>query len=195
MFNRIAHRIAFSLQQNRIIESDDEEVYAYGIELFLMKAALYMIVLCLSFLTHSFIIGLAFVGTFETLRQFTGGFHCSTVSRCMIVSILMFIIMVIIYKINLRPIFEILFIVSVVAVIVIVLLSPIESVNNPLTEIEICRYRKTSILVSILLFLVSAVCFACHVTLVYYPISYALLADSILLIIAKGVNKNEEADS
>ena len=192
MLTRIANRISVLLENYGIIETSNIEVYAYGLELFFMKTGLYLIVLCLSLITHSLIISLFFVIAYIALRQYTGGFHCSTALRCILVSLLMFNIMVVIYKINLHFIFDILFLMSVCGLIVIIVHSPIESPNKPLTLMEARRYRRISIVLSISLFLVSAVCWAFHIVEVYYPISYALLADSILLLLEEG--KNEKKD-
>lgn len=183
MLNRIANRIAILLENNGIIEMKNIEAYAYGLELFLMKAGLYLVVLCLSLIAHSLIISLIFVIAYISLRQYTGGFHCQSALRCIVVSLLMFSIMVVIYKTNLQLLFDILFLMSGLGVILIILLSPIGSPNKPLSPMEACRYRRISIILSVFLFLVSAVCFAFHIVEVYYPISYALLADSILLLL------------
>lgn len=195
MYKNIADSLATLLSANKIIDIDKQEAYSYGLELFLFKFTLYIIILIISLLTDSFIISLVFTASYMLLRQYTGGYHCKTPEACMLTSILIYTVMLLLY--NLKSDIHILFFFVVIAIsyLVIVLKAPIESENNPLDIYEIRKYRIISIVISTLLTVLSVLSFIFDFKEFAFPISYTLTADAVLLLISPRRKKNEENNS
>lgn len=100
MFKQWAKDISLMLIANNIITFENREAYSYGIELFLFKTSLYIIVGVIALITHTLIPSIIFVVSYTLLRQYNGGYHCKTAEMCMIVSILMYLIFLLLYKLD-----------------------------------------------------------------------------------------------
>lgn len=195
MFKHWADRLSLLLTANNIISSEKTEVYSYGMELFIFKGALYFIVIIISLLTQSFITSLIFVISYTLLRQYSGGYHCKTAGRCLIVSICIYAILILIFKFSFEQLDNILIALSWISIIPIIIFSPIESMNNPLTILEKKKYRVISIWLGIVFLTISTLLYYFDIDYAFYPISYTLTVDAVLIISAQRRNKNEKSTS
>lgn len=194
MYKSIADSIATLLSANKIIDINNQEIYSYGLELFLFKFTLYAIILIISVLTNSFLISLIFTVSYMILRQYTGGYHCRSSEICMIVSIFIYMLMLLLYNIDVHS-YSLILVFNILSCLIIILKAPIENENNPLTINEIKRYRILSIIISIILTFSSITLFLFDYKGFAFPISYALTADAVLLLISPRRKKNEENNS
>ena len=74
---------------------------------------------------------------------------------------------------------------TVVSFIVILIFSPIVSVNNPLTIDEKKKYRLLSILISFVYVMIVVISMKCSVTELMFPVSWSLTADAVLILMSK----------
>ncbi len=193
MYKNIADILATLLSANKIIDINNQEAYSYGLELFLFKFTLYIIILIISLLTDSFLISLVFTASYMLLRQYTGGYHCKTPEACMLTSILIYTFMLFLYNLNTLILFF--FVIITISYLIIILKAPIENENNPLDIYEIKKYRILSIIISTLLTVLSMLSFIFDFKEFAFPISYTLTADAVLLLISPRRKKNEENNS
>ena len=195
MYKHFAESLATLLAANRIIDIDRQECYSYGLELFLFKFTLYIIILIISLLTNTFLISLIFTVSYLLLRQYTGGYHCKTAEACMITSIFIYVLMLLLYNVGICNYSVYLLICDLLSYLVILIRAPIENENNPLEISEIKTYRTVSIIVSsVLLVLCAVLHFFCLYKYIY-PISFAMTADAVLLLITPRRKKNEKGNS
>lgn len=195
MYKNIADNLANLLSANKIIDINNQEAYSYGLELFLFKFTLYIIILIISLLTGSFIISLVFTASYMLLRQYTGGYHCKTSEACMLTSILIYTFMLLLYNLKLNNLTLFFFVIIPISYLIIILKAPIENENNPLDTDETKKYRILSIIISTLLTVLSIITFIFDFKQFAFPIAYTLTADAVLLLISPRRNKNEENNS
>ncbi len=136
------------LISQKIIPFEKKHIYMYGFEL------LFADILNLSVI---FIIGILFCGfsptliyciIFILLRSSCGGYHADTHLRCHICTIGVFIVFIVFFNVLVTNNKFIILIIDLVAYIPILIFSPIEHKNKPLSE----NNRKYNRLISILVF-------------------------------------------
>lgn len=192
MFKRLADDVSLLLVTNNVIPSEHREFYIYGLELFFQKLALYFAILVIAVLTKTLLLSFVFVIAYTGLRRYTGGYHCKTAELCFIVSILIYLIMVLIYVFDIPQIETTLAITSLLSLPVILRFSPVESENNPLEDKEKEKYRKLSIIISLILTLAAAISFCLNLKVVFYSVAWSLSADAVLIILTLGRSSHEE---
>lgn len=195
MYKHLAESLATLLAANRIIDIDRQECYSYGLELFLFKFTLYIIILIISLLTNTFLISLIFTASYLLLRQYTGGYHCRTSEACMITSIFIYVLMLLLYNIGICNYSVYLLICNLLSYLVVLIKSPIENENNPLEIGEIKTYRLLSIIISSAFIISGIVLHQLGLYNYIFPISFAMAADAVLILITPRRKKNEEGNS
>lgn len=194
MYKRLAESVATLLAANRIIDIDQQECYSYGLELFLFKSTLYIIILIISLLTNTFLISLIFTVSYLLLRQYTGGYHCKTAEACMITSVFIYVLMLLLYNTEICTYSLLLIALDIISYLVILINAPIENENNPLEISEMKSYRTVSIIVSSVLLVLCAVLHFFGLYNYIFPISFAMTADAVLIITPRR-KKNEKGNS
>lgn len=195
MYKNLADRIATQLSANKIIDINNQEIYSYGLELFLFKFTLYAIILIISLLTDTFLISLIFTASYMLLRQYTGGYHCKTSETCMITSILIYTFMLLLYNLEFYSQGLLLMILILISFLIILIKAPIENENNPLEKYELKKYRFLSLILSTVLTILSVLLFYFNFQVLSFSISYALTADAVLLLISTRRKRHEENNS
>lgn len=86
MIDSAAKSIANKLNDNNIIESDDLDIYIYGLQMMISG-----IVKSIGFFLIAWLLGwipeaLAFIVTFSSLRVHAGGYHADTYLKCFLIT-------------------------------------------------------------------------------------------------------------
>lgn len=195
MFKNCADKLSLVLASNKIISYDNFEAYSYGIELFLFKGTFFLIALIISLLTNTFIISAIFIISYTLIREYSGGYHCKTAEMCLLVSIFIYLILLMLCKLNLPQIENALFIFSLLSIVPIIIFSPVENINKPLTESEKKKFKVVAIIIGLTLLAAVLLTYFLGINYIFYSISYALTADAVLIILSKRRKKNEEDNS
>lgn len=148
---QISAKIADLLIENNIIEKNDKNVFIYGIDYMLSSILHIVTTLAIGALFGMFLESVVFLISYMPIRQYAGGFHASTPTRCYFSSII--ITTVVLYIIGL-PIWSdivILFFLAV-ASLIIFLLAPVEDKNKPLDDKEkiVYKHRTDTVLVALI---------------------------------------------
>lgn len=140
------------LIKNEKICSDDRELYEYAIKI-LIHAILNIAVTVLigsffGMLKECFCLLI----TFFVLRKFTGGIHAKKYLNCMINSIVLISISLVIIKLCINYNFskQCFFGVIIISAIILILLSPIENQNKPLSKKEKKVYKLISSILTLI---------------------------------------------
>lgn len=195
MYKNLADSIATLLSANKIIDINNQEIYSYGLELFLFKFTLYTIILIISLLTNSFLISLVFTASYMLLRQYTGGYHCKSSEACMVTSVLIYTLMLILYNAEFYSQNLLLINLDFLSYLTIIVKAPMENENKPLEKHEIKKYRVLSLIASTIMISFSVLLLLVNAHELLFSISYALTADAVLLLIPQRRKKNEEDNS
>ena len=84
MVAKWSHGITVALADKGVIERSKSEIYIYGFEILISTLLNALIIITIAILTNTFLLSLAFLASFGTLRLYTGGFHASTHLRCFV---------------------------------------------------------------------------------------------------------------
>lgn len=195
MFENIADDLAILLAEKKIIKPENREFYFYGLQLAITKLFFFLVILTISLFTKTFLVSMAFVFMYSAIRQFTGGHHCRSEVSCFFVSILLYLIMILFYDINMCGGKLFLCITAAISVLLVIIFSPIEHKNKPLSVDERKKYGRISKVVAIILAITVGISMWLNINILFYSSSYALTADAVLLIIALKEVKHSEQDS
>lgn len=195
MFENIADDLSIMLAEKKIIKPENREFYFYGLQLAISKLFFFLVILTISILTKTFLVSMAFVFMYSVIRQFSGGHHCRSEVSCFFVSILLYLIMILFYDIDMHGGKIFLCVSAAVSTLLIMVFSPIEHKNKPLSADERKKYGLISKIVAGILAVTVCVSLLLNINVLFYSSSYALTADAVLIIFAlKGV-KHREHDS
>lgn len=143
MITKLAKSTACFFVRNNLVAKEDEEVYAYGMELLLSTVFNLLIAIFIAALSDTFIPCLINLTAFVTIRIYAGGYHADTHLGCMITLIVVQSLFVAIIKVLSVEIFRIsipfMVLISIVSIIV---LAPVSHPNKPLSDALKARLRK-----------------------------------------------------
>lgn len=195
MFENIADDLAIMLVEKKIIKPENREFYFYGLQLAISKLFFFLVILVISLFTKTFFVSMAFVLMYSAIRQFSGGHHCQSEMSCFFVSILLYLIMILFYDIDMYGGKIFLCITTIISLLLILIFSPVEHKNKPLSTDERKKYGIISKIVAVVLTITMCVSLLLNINILFYSSSYALTVDAVLIIFAlKGV-KHSEYDS
>lgn len=184
MFQNLSKELSSLLAANKVIPMEHIEIYAYGLELFLFKLTFYLIVLIIALLCNSVLVSLVFLVSFMSLRQYTGGYHCRTSGMCMTVSLLLYLCMLLIYHLDISKIATILIVLSILSFIIVLFFSPIENKNKKLDSHDKKIYHIIALIISMILLSLSCLSYVKKMDWLFYPSSYSLTADAVMIILS-----------
>lgn len=185
MIGSIAQRITAKMVELKIVDSADEDCYIYGLELLLAKSVVIATIFVISIIIDAVIPSLLFTFLYILLRQYTGGFHCQTAEKCILLSILIYVIFAIISKTDiLYKHFVVTISILVVSYIVILIFSPLADANKEIDEDEVIKYRKISIYIGSAMLFVTIISYITGARSIFTSVYFSLIADAILLLIA-----------
>ena len=197
MISELAKSIAHFFTEEKLIDSEDEEVYAYGAELLLSPVFNMMSAVVIALITNTFCHCLVFFTSFVTIRIYAGGYHADTHRNCMLTLVCVQGLFVLIIKnFGAEKIKFFVPIMLMLSIAVIIWLAPVAHPNKPLTE-KLKKVLRKKAYVSVAIWtLVTLVCtyafnnsFGFYSALGMITISIALAAEKIKL----GRNLNEKS--
>ena len=128
-----------------IVQKEDVALYQYGIENGIVVAGNLLASILFGVLTGRLGVVLVFLLFYSLLRTYSGGVHCKSKIGCFALSMLILCVPVFSYDWVMEMIkFPVLIVVGVIAIVVILILSPVESINKPLDNEERKYYKRIS---------------------------------------------------
>lgn len=140
----VAEKITVALTGRGIILEDDAVLYKYGIENGITVAGNLLASLIFGLVTGRLGNILVFLFFYGALRSFSGGIHCKSRAGCFTVSILILFIPAYLCDWAVKLPLVAVVIGGMVATVIIMVLSPVESVNKPLNDEDFDYYRRIS---------------------------------------------------
>lgn len=160
MIAEFAKKIDNILIKKGIVPKEDAELYRYGIENGIMIGGNLLASVIFGMVTGRPGIVLVFLLFYATLRSYSGGVHCKSKTCCFFMSLAILFIPVHTGDFVKEYIpMPLIILTGVLAVTVIILLSPVESVNKPLDKEEKKYYARISHCITALQVCVLAVLF------------------------------------
>ncbi|MBQ8940716.1 MAG: accessory gene regulator B family protein [Firmicutes bacterium] len=145
MFDLFCHNISDAFIKKGRIDSEDREIFAYGISRLIVNAIMIVVFTIIGLFFRHLLEIYVFLLFFIPLRKFAGGFHCESFVTCSVASCLCVISPIVINTyIDYIPAFFAMWIISGA---IIIGLSPIQDHRKKLSAEESLVYRKRTILI------------------------------------------------
>ena len=155
MICKLSDVIATWLAKTGTIEESEQELYSYAVYSFLFSLAPIVLSITVGMIMDMIIESLLFVLPFVAIRKFSGGFHLKSPTICFFSSVSTFIICFFVIKaIITYQVYLPIIIATILAVIQLMVVSPIDSENRKLSPKEFYVFRKITIIISILFALI-----------------------------------------
>ncbi len=171
-----------------IVQKSNKALYEYG-----LRQMFATILNILTMLLIGFIMGLAVPAMIYTiayipLRVYAGGYHASTPQRCWAFSAIMLWIALCIVKYTPQMYFWVITTLSLIACIVVFLLSPVEDRNKRLDEKEHHVYHIRAIVVMTIEAVAAILLFVFHFKQFVLVLEIAWCSLAVMLLLEKGKN-------
>ncbi|MEE1281231.1 MAG: accessory gene regulator B family protein [Acutalibacteraceae bacterium] len=153
----VSEKIIEFFVSNNIIKNEDKELYKYALSI-TISAVIHILTIIVLGITFSLVVeSIVFYMCFIAIRKFAGGYHSKTAGRCYFLSVLLSVMLLIVLKLlicNMSSVINIITItVSLISVVCIWIMSPLDTENNPLSDKEKVVYRRVARIISLLVFM------------------------------------------
>lgn len=176
---RLCENFVSYLHNNDVIDEENKEIYEFGLKQTFSLVLDLGIAMSIGFFTKSILEMAIFMITFITIRRYAGGYHARRRSLCILFSMIMEITAILLIS-NYKDEFQIL---TVIAVIGIFSLSPIDTEERPLDSIEIQVYRNKALFLTTLWTLLFLIFVYFDISLFYEAIGIGIYSAFIMLVI------------
>ena len=179
MIEKLGIRIVNFFIEEGILRENERNIYNYCFSCIIEIFINLMSVLFISILLQKVIESLIFMLIFIPLRSTAGGFHCSTSTRCYVLSISIYISVILLYPyITFVSIYAIVGICAI-NLLIVMLLSPVESSNKPLTN----KSRIVNRILSIIIMFISI-----GIIFVFYVVDSVYLYIVVLCVTVSNIS-------
>lgn len=186
MINNLSTHLVDKLISKGNITEDERELYIYG--LFISISHLMYLILAIVFglIFKCFLESIIFYITFQFIRRYAGGYHAATETRCEILSTLSIIASIGIIKLSKIYDFKTtLLIITLISMVIIFILCPLDTPEKPLIEKEFKYFRKISWIILLVISIAIIVSYFFKFNLLFAPCCISLILESILLTAGK----------
>ena len=197
LISKLSERIAVGLKQSSIIEEDDVELYAYGFYILISKLLFLIIALILGVILNIVFESIVFYVSFSIIRAYAGGVHANKEWKCFLYTSISIVMCALGIKI-MNKIEPTTFFVSmlIISSVIIVVLSPLDTKEKPLSTEEKEKYSIISIFITLVYIIVILMLAKLGIKKMCYAIMVAIALESVLLLIGfiqqKSISKNKE---
>ncbi len=168
---------------------DKIEIYQYGFFVLYSNIIFLLLTIILGAVLNVLSSSIVFFIAFFSIRQYAGGYHASTETRCEIMSTLSILACIIVMRLSKTYDFQFaLLVVSAVSAVCIAILCPLDTPEKPLSENEFRHFRKISwLILSVTSFAVIVSYFTKlkWLQIFFTPCCLSLVLESFLLVAGK----------
>lgn len=193
MINNLSTRLTDKLLTKGSITEDERELYIYGFFM-LLSHLMYLVLACIfGLLFKCFIESIIFYVAFQFMRRYAGGYHAATETRCEILSTLSIVASIGIIKLSKIYDFKtILLFITLMSVVLILFLCPLDTPEKPLSEKEFKYFRKISWIILLVISSIIIVSYFFKFNILFTPCCVSLILESVLLVAGKIKRVNQE---
>lgn len=189
LLKRISCKIVTRWVGQENITKEIREIYEFGLEQIFSMIISLGTVMVIGFIMEQVLLGMIYILAFMFLRCYAGGYHASTQLRCYLMTI--FTTLGAFSAIKYLTISKIgLMILLVISSIVICLLSPVDTENNRIDELQSIYYRKKALIIWAIEVIIVIVCIISNHLLSAKSVVVALTVISVSLVSEKLKNQS-----
>lgn len=183
MIGRLSEKLVTVFIEKSVIDEEEKELYIYGFFMLISKLFLFLVALSCGVVFGVVLEGVIFFVVFMLVREYAGGYHASTELRCQVMTSLC--LMGFIFAIRLFSEGDIELrhsALGAASFLCIVILSPLDSPEKPLTSDERKKYKNYSAVIAVGVFLTMLLSRRLNIIFLFYPCLCALVFESCLLV-------------
>lgn len=169
-------------------QKDNFDLYEYAVYIILASAFHIITIIALGLCFNLLVESLVFYFSFIAIRKFAGGYHAKTPTRCYVFSVTSSIIMLCLIKYanSVGNIFTYLLIIfELLCVVLIILMSPLDTENNPLNSYEKKWYKTLAVLISVCIFIISLFCVLTELRNIGFSLICGVIMSTLVLLMRK----------
>lgn len=186
MISKIALKTAQKFIKNPNIRYDKVEIYQYGFFVLYSNFVFLILTTIIGAIFNVLLSSIIFYFAFFLMRQFAGGYHAATETRCEILSTLSIVVSIGIIKLSKsHDIKTVLLIITLISMVLIFCLCPLDTPEKPLSEKEFMYFRKISWIILLVISSIIIVSYFLKLDILFTPCCVSLILESILLIAGK----------
>lgn len=161
---------------------EERKIYEYAYEIFIVKVFCILMTCVIAYLFHYYFIFL-YMLSYMPLRTYAGGFHAKTNEYCIAFSVILLCIVCVCGKyLMIFNFMQIVLFLELLAIAIILILSPVEDFNKPLDDEERVKYRKYAYMVALIEVIVAAILYLFKIVEVSGIIMFAHIVLATMLV-------------
>ena len=190
MIAKFAKKINEILIQKEIVQKEDAELYQYGIENGIVVAGNLLASGIFGIVTGRPGLVLVFLLFYASLRSYSGGSHCKSRIGCFLISMAILSIPVYTHEFVMNNVpATVILMIGIAAVVVILILSPVESINKPLDDEEKKYYARVTHCIVALQVCVLIMLFCLGVKDYFYAGYSSIVLVAVFMVMGKVIMK------
>ena len=190
MIAKFAKKINEILIQKGIVQKEDAELYQYGIENGIVVAGNLLASGIFGIVTGRPGLVLVFLLFYASLRSYSGGSHCKSRIGCFLISMAILSIPVYTHEFVMNNVpATVILMIGIAAVVVILILSPVESINKPLDDEEKKYYATVTHCIVALQVCVLIILFCLGVKDYFYAGYSSIVLVAVFMVMGKVIMK------
>lgn len=190
MIAKFAKKINEILIQKGIVQKEDAELYQYGIENGIVVAGNLLASGIFGIVTGRPGLVLVFLLFYASLRSYSGGSHCKSRIGCFLISMAILSIPVYTHEFVMNNVpATVILMIGIAAVVVILILSPVESINKPLDDEEKKYYARVTHCIVALQVCVLIILFCLGVKDYFYTGYSSIVLVAVFMVMGKVIMK------
>lgn len=190
MIAKFAKKINEILIQKGIVQKEDAELYQYGIENGIVVAGNLLASGIFGIVTGRPGLVLVFLLFYASLRSYSGASHCKSRIGCFLISMAILSIPVYTHEFVMNNVpATVILMIGIAAVVVILILSPVESINKPLDDEEKKYYARVTHCIVALQVCVLIILFCLGVKDYFYAGYSSIVLVAVFMVMGKVIMK------
>lgn len=186
MIGKLALKTAEKFVKNNNTLYDKIEIYQYGFFVLFSNIFFLIITSIIGVILDVFLQSIIFFFTFFSIRQFAGGYHASTETRCEIFSTLSILACIVVIKLSKTYNFQtVLLLITILSAVCILVFCPIDTHEKPLSDKEFGYFRKISWTILLVIVTLTVISYIFKWNFVFSPCCMSLVLESILISAGK----------
>ena len=184
MISKLSERIAVGLKRAYVIEEKDIDLYSYGFFVLLSRMSFLVLTLLFGILMNITVESILFYFLFVLLRAYAGGVHASKEWMCLCFTSMAMLLSALGIKLLIQiDSIVVPLIITIISSAIVLVLSPLDTKEKPLTNDERKKYKEITIVI-VTLYLVGVFGFLITgLNQLAYSIESAVILESFLLLL------------
>lgn len=192
----ILNKVMTFIAKDNELDDEEAEVVRYGLEIVITRAIFAVIIVITGLLMNCFFESIVFAISFSLLREYGGGYHAETRSKCFVLSIFTLIAALSIIKLaeNFQFLTFPIWGLALVLVIYILLKAPIDTPNKRFDEDEIRIYGKKARLLTVILLVAAVLLWILNFSDFSFTVLTGIIIQAYLMVkgqITNSINREE----